>query len=49
MLTFAYGLMQTFLSPAIGFVVDHFGFTTVCFSMAALPLIGVWIIQATAE
>lgn len=48
-LTFAYGLMQTFLSPAIGFVVDHAGFTTVCFSMAALPLIGVWIIQATAE
>jgi len=48
-LTFAYGLMQTFLSPAIGFVVDHAGFTTVCFSMAALPLIGVWIMQMTAK
>jgi ACS family hexuronate transporter-like MFS transporter len=48
-LTFAYGLMQTFISPAIGYVVDHAGFTAVCFSMAALPMIGVWILQATAE
>ena len=44
-LTFSYGLMQTFLSPAIGSVVDHVGFTAVCFSMAALPLIGVGILQ----
>ncbi len=40
-LTCAYGLMQTFFSPAIGTIVDHVGFTTVCFSMAALPLVGV--------
>ena len=48
-LTFAYGLMQTFLSPAIGMVVDHAGFTAVCFGMAALPMFGVWIMQATAQ
>jgi ACS family hexuronate transporter-like MFS transporter len=44
-LTFSYGLMQTFLSPAIGSVVDHVGFTAVCFSMATLPLIGVAILR----
>jgi ACS family hexuronate transporter-like MFS transporter len=48
-LTFAYGFMQTFISPAIGYVVDHAGFTTVCYAMAGLPLIGVWIMQATAR
>lgn len=48
-LTFAYGFMQFFLSPAIGFVVDHAGFAAVCFGMAALPLIGVWILRVTAQ
>lgn len=48
-LTFAYGAMQTFISPAIGFVVDRAGFTAVCFGMAALPAIGVWILQLTAR
>jgi hypothetical protein len=44
-LTFSYGLMQTILSPGIGWVVDHFGFNTVCLGMAGLPLIGVWILS----
>jgi ACS family hexuronate transporter-like MFS transporter len=44
-LTFSYGLMQTFLSPAIGSVVDHFGFTGVCLGMASMPLIGVGILR----
>ena len=48
-LTFSYGLMQTFLSPAIGSVVDHFGFTGVCFGMAALPLIGVGILRVATR
>ncbi len=48
-LTCAYGLMQTFFSPAIGTIVDHVGFTTVCFSMAALPLVGVIILRATCR
>jgi hypothetical protein len=46
-LTFAYGLMQTFVSPAIGSIVDHVGFTTVCFSVAALPLVGVGILRVS--
>ena len=44
-LTFSYGLMQTVLSPSIGWVVDHFGFNCVCVGMAGLPLIGVWILS----
>lgn len=44
-LTFAYGVMQAFLSPEIGTMVDHFGFSAVCFSMAGLPLIGVAILR----
>ena len=48
-LTFGYGLMQAFFSPAIGTIVDHVGFTTVCFSMAGLPLIGVIILRATCR
>lgn len=47
-LTFSYGIMQTVLSPAIGMVVDHFGFNTVCYGMAALPLFGVWILSWAA-
>jgi MFS transporter, ACS family, hexuronate transporter len=49
-LTFAYGLMQAFLSPAIGSVVDHVGFTAVCLGAAAMPLVGVAILRfATRE
>jgi MFS transporter, ACS family, hexuronate transporter len=48
-LTFSYGLMQTFLSPAIGSVVDHFGFTAVCFGMATMPLIGVGILRVVTR
>jgi ACS family hexuronate transporter-like MFS transporter len=46
-LTAAYGLMQTFFSPVIGTIVDHFGFSTVCLAMAGLPLVGVLILRAT--
>jgi ACS family hexuronate transporter-like MFS transporter len=48
-LTFSYGAMQTFLSPAIGTVVDHFGFTAVCLGMAGLPLIGVGILRFATQ
>ena len=48
-LTFSYGLMQSFLSPAIGSVVDHYGFRAVCFGMAAMPLIGVGILHAVTR
>jgi ACS family hexuronate transporter-like MFS transporter len=48
-LTFAYGLMQAFFSPAIGGMVDHFGFTAVCVTMSMLPLVGVGILQVTTK
>ena len=48
-LTFAYGLMQAFLSPAIGAIVDHVGFPAVCVSISALPLIGVWLLRVTIQ
>ncbi len=48
-LTFAYGLMQAFLSPAIGAIVDHVGFPTVCVSMSVLPLVGVWTLRVTIK
>jgi MFS transporter, ACS family, hexuronate transporter len=46
-LTFAYGLMQTFLSPAIGAMVDHLGFPAVCVSMSVLPLAGAWTLRVS--
>ena len=51
-LTFAYGVMQAFASPAIGGMVDHYGFRAfhvVCIAMSALPLVGVWILQVTTR
>jgi ACS family hexuronate transporter-like MFS transporter len=42
-LTSAYGFMQTFLSPWIGRMVDHYGFSPVCAVLAVLPL-GAWIV-----
>jgi ACS family hexuronate transporter-like MFS transporter len=48
-LTFAYGMMQVFLSPLIGSVLDQAGFTTVCLAMAALPLAGVGILRLAVK
>ncbi len=48
-LTFAYGLMQAFASPAIGAMVDRFGFRAVCVAMSVLPLVGVWILRVTTK
>ena len=48
-LTFAYGMMQAFISPSIGSIVDRFGFTAVCLGMSALPLIGVAILRLTTR
>jgi ACS family hexuronate transporter-like MFS transporter len=41
-LVFAYGLLQTGLSPLIGMLVDHFGFTPVCWMAALPPFVG-WL------
>src|SRR5579863_7398748 len=42
-LGFAYGLMQTAISPLIGFLVDHFGFAPVCVLVALPPFAG-WLL-----
>jgi MFS transporter, ACS family, aldohexuronate transporter len=47
-LTCSFGLMTAFLSPWIGSVADHVGFTPVCVTLAATPLLGVAILQWTA-
>jgi MFS transporter, ACS family, hexuronate transporter len=42
-LVFAYGLLQTVISPVIGNLVDRFGFTPVCWLVALPPLTG-WLL-----
>jgi ACS family hexuronate transporter-like MFS transporter len=39
-LVFAYGVMQTGVSPLIGALVDRFGFTPVCWIVAVPPFLG---------
>lgn len=43
-LTFAYGLMQAVVSPAIGWMIDHFGFTGVFVILAPFPLAAVGVL-----
>jgi MFS transporter, ACS family, hexuronate transporter len=45
-LVFAYGLLQTVISPVIGSLVDHSGFTPVCW-LVALPPLGGWLLLRT--
>ncbi len=45
-LGFAYGLMQFGVSPLIGYLVDHFGFTPVCWLVALPPFAG-WLLLKT--
>jgi MFS transporter, ACS family, hexuronate transporter len=47
-LVFAYGLLQTVISPVIGSLVDHFGFTPVCWLVALPPLAG-WLLLRTCN
>jgi ACS family hexuronate transporter-like MFS transporter len=46
-LTFAYGLMQTVVSPLVGGLIDRFGFEPVCVGVAVLPLAAVGVLQLT--
>ena len=46
-LVFAYGLLQTGISPAIGSIVDHFGFAPVCWMIALPPLAGWLLLRLT--
>jgi len=46
-LTFAYGLMQTVTSPAIGRAVDLYGFTPVCAAASVTPLLAWAVLRFT--
>lgn len=48
-LGFAYGLMQTAISPLIGLLVDHFGFAPVCWLVALPPFAGWMLLRITAQ
>ncbi len=48
-LTFAYGAMQAVVSPLIGRMIDLYGFTSVCTTFSALPLIAAGILQVTGR
>jgi ACS family hexuronate transporter-like MFS transporter len=43
----SYGLMQSVVSPAVGAMVDRFGFAAVCIGISVLPLAGVAILKAS--
>lgn len=47
-LGFAYGLMQTGISPLIGWLVDRFGFAPVCV-LVALPPFAAWALLQSAR
>jgi ACS family hexuronate transporter-like MFS transporter len=44
-LVFAYGLLQTGISPVIGAVVDRFGFAPVCWTIAIPPFVGWFLLR----
>jgi ACS family hexuronate transporter-like MFS transporter len=44
-LTMAYGLLQTFLSPLLGKIIDLYGFSPVCMAVAPLPLAALAILR----
>jgi ACS family hexuronate transporter-like MFS transporter len=46
-LTFAFGLMQTVISPAIGALIDRYGFGPVCAFGSVLPLAAAAVLRAT--
>ncbi len=48
-ITSAYGLMQFFISPLIGRVVDQHGFAPVCVALAFLPLLGTAVLKLTVK
>ena len=48
-LTFAYGMIQFFISPAIGRVVDTHGFAPVCVTLAFMPMIGTVVLKLTEK
>ena len=48
-LTFAYGVMQAFVSPIIGRMIDQVGFAGVCWSLSPLPLLAVLVLKLLCD
>lgn len=49
LLTCSYAMMQAFISPVIGLLIDHIGFRSVCISTALLPLAGLGILSLAIQ
>jgi ACS family hexuronate transporter-like MFS transporter len=49
MLTAAYGLMQTVISPMVGSGVDRYGFGPVCAIIAVMPLAAYLVLKVTSK
>jgi ACS family hexuronate transporter-like MFS transporter len=49
LLACSYSLLQVFLSPLIGFTVDHFGFAPVCVITSLLPLVGISLLRGVSN
>jgi len=45
-LVFAYGILQTVISPVIGAIVDHSGYAPACWLFAPLPLVAWWLLRS---
>jgi ACS family hexuronate transporter-like MFS transporter len=45
-LVFGYGILQTAISPLIGFIVDHHGYAPACWLVALPPLGGWWLLRS---
>jgi ACS family hexuronate transporter-like MFS transporter len=48
-LVFGYGLLQACISPLIGWVVDHHGYTPVFRLLAPLPLLAWWLLRSVRD
>ena len=46
---FSDATIEAVVSPAIGGMVDHFGFPSVCVTVSALPLVGAWILRISTK
>ena len=44
-LVFAYGVMQSIVSPALASVIKNFGFAPVCFAFAIFPIAGYFLVH----
>jgi hypothetical protein len=44
-LVFAYGVMQSIVSPALAAVIKNFGFGPVCFAFAICPIAGYFLVH----